>query len=204
MRNVPRLKSALRLSYVTLILIFNLCHQIVDSNWKVSNDKFQIGVWRDGKLLMDSYLSSTASVFTDDPIESSDTYESWTSAGTLSYASPMTSRKQHQLNSTDASFSAVWNSTFATSTNDSGNITSPTEPMVTTGDEPKKRRRTKRTDDSSSSNSSFQSPESLIVSQCDAPHCYCSNLSTTNLEYNIQHGEIALLSRDEVQRHGVY
>ena len=141
---------------------------------------------------MDSDLSSTASSFTDDPTESYNTYESWTSAGTSSYASPMTSRKQHQLNSTDASFSAVWNSTFATSTNDSGNITSPTEPMVTTGDEPKKRRRKKRTDDNNNNNS-FQSPESLIVSQCDAPHCYCSNLSTTNLEYNIQHGEIALL-----------
>ena len=145
---------------------------------------------------MDSDLSSTASSFTDDPTESSGTYEAWTSAGTSSYASAMTSTQDQHLNSTYASFSAMWNSTFTTSADDSDNSASPTEPMVTTGDEPKKRRRKKGTDDNNNNNNnnnSFQSPESLIVSQCDAPLCYCSNLSTTNLEYNIQHGEIAIL-----------
>ena len=139
---------------------------------------------------MDSDLSSTAASFIDHPTESSGTYEPWTSAGTSSYASAMTSMKDQHLNSTDASFSAVWNSTFTTSADNSDNSTSPTEPMVIQEDKPKKRK--KRTDDIINTNG-FRSPESQIVSQCDAPHCYCSNLSTTNLEYNIQHGEIALL-----------
>ena len=132
---------------------------------------------------MDSDLSSTTSSFTEDPSESPAAFESWTSAGVSSYTSAMTGTKEHDLNSTDATHSTKWNSTFTQYTDDSSNTTSPTEAMVTTGDEFKKRR----------SSNSFQFPESQIVSQCKESHCYCSNLSSTNLEYNIQHGEIALL-----------